>query len=157
MIAIVAVVVLALVSVPRGTDDVVTSATRYSSITEIVADDPDPIELEPEPEPEPIVVPEGLSDVQIEAWLTLRELGREHEWDCLDEIVVAESSWRPNVVGDLDRGGSYGLVQRHAPSHGKPDLPWAVDDQIRWAVEYADERYGGLCEAAEARRGKGWW
>ena len=101
--------------------------------------------------------PADLSAVQREAWDALNRLGRAHEWECMAEIFAAESSWRPNVVGDLELGKSYGLPQRHGPSHGKPDLPWPVAEQVEWAVEYADERYGGMCEAAEARRGQGWW
>ena len=113
----------------------------------------------PAQEPEDVLppVPDGLTDLQQQVWLRLWHHGREYEYDCLAEIIVAESSWRPNVVGDVDIGGSYGLVQRHAPAHGKPELPWPVDDQIDWALQYADERYGGVCEGAEARREQGWW
>jgi len=120
------------------------------------------VEIAPEPpweqeEIEPADPPDGLTEVQERVWRRLHHHGREDEFDCLAEIYVAESSWRPDVVGDRDRGGSHGLPQRHAPSHGAPPLPWPVEDQVDWSLDYADERYGGVCEAAEARRAKGWW
>lgn len=99
----------------------------------------------------------GFSPIQIEVGAILEDRGRWHEFACLDEIIEAESSWRPDAIGDRDRGGSYGLVQRHAPAHGAPPWPWPVADQIEWALEYADDRYGGVCEALEFRRERGWW
>ena len=97
----------------------------------------------------------GYGPVEIEAAEVLHDLGRITEYACLHEIVAAESSWRPDAIGD--GGESFGLVQRHAPAHGAPPWPWPVRDQILWAVEYADERYGGLCEGAEFRREARWW
>lgn len=145
----VAVGVVATLAVPRP------EPALPEVVTEVFVRE---VEVPCESEPvDVLVAPEDLSEVQLEAWHALARLGRAHEWECMAEIFAAESSWRPNVVGDLDRGGSYGLPQRHAPSHGKPDLPWPVAEQVEWAVEYADERYGGMCEAAEARRAQGWW
>lgn len=99
----------------------------------------------------------GYGPVEIEAAEVLDELGRLGEYACLHEIVAGESSWDPGAIGDRDRGGSYGLPQRHAPAHGMPPWPWPVRDQILWTVEYADARYGGLCPAAEFRREERWW
>lgn len=99
----------------------------------------------------------GLSPVEAKAYAFLAGEGRAHEWACLDEIVAAESSWDPAAIGDREIGGSYGLVQRHAPAHGMPPWPWPVADQIRWTIEYADDRYGGICEGLEFRRERGWW
>lgn len=104
-----------------------------------------------------LVVALGGTPVQAEVADVLVDLGRWSEYACLAEVIDAESSWRPDAIGDRDRGGSYGLVQRHAPAHGMPPWPWPVDEQVVWALEYADGRYGGMCEAAEARREKGWW
>lgn len=97
----------------------------------------------------------GLTPVQAEAWAWLTWEGREYEYVCAAEIIEAESSWRPQVVGD--NGHSFGLAQRHGPAHGYPPDPWPVTDQMEWFTDYADERYGGWCEAAAARREKGWW
>jgi hypothetical protein len=97
----------------------------------------------------------GLTPVQAQAYVTLEQMVRAAEYQCADEIIMAESSWRPHVRGD--NGDSYGLAQRHAPSHGVPPQPWSVHDQIVWFTDYADERYGGWCEAAVERRRLGWW
>ena len=97
----------------------------------------------------------GMSPVEAKAWAWLTHEGREFEYVCAAEIIQAESSWRPQVVGD--NGHSFGLAQRHGPAHGYPPRPWPVADQMEWFTDYADERYGDWCAAAEARRGKGWW
>ena len=99
----------------------------------------------------------GLSLAQAITWATLHEERRLDEWPCVDAIYAAESSWNPNAVGDADRGFSYGLPQRHAPAHGAPELPWSVRDQVLWTLDYADERYGGVCEGLAFRQEKGWW
>lgn len=104
-----------------------------------------------------VMVALGFSPVQLEVAAELEARGRILEYACFAEIVEAESSWRPDAVGDVDRGGSYGLVQRHAPAHGMPPWPWPVAEQVEWALAYADERYGGVCEGLAFRRANGWW
>lgn len=99
----------------------------------------------------------GYSPVEAQVYTMLVERGRADEFACLSEIYEAESSWNPNAYGDRTIGGSYGLPQRHAPAHGAPDLPWPVADQVEWTLEYADERYGGICEGLAFRRIHGWW
>lgn len=99
----------------------------------------------------------GLSPVQAEVVVLLHERGRLDEWLCLRDIYAAESSWDPDAYGDATLGGSYGLPQRHAPAHGAPDLPWRVEDQVEWTLDYADERYGGVCEGLAFREVHGWW
>ena len=99
----------------------------------------------------------GFTTTEAVAYVTLAEHGRTGEFRCMAEVFAAESSWRPDAVGDVTLGGSYGLPQRHAPAHGMPPWPWPVREQVEWTLEYADERYGGMCQAADARRLKGWW
>lgn len=99
----------------------------------------------------------GLSPVQAQAWAWLAWEGREYEYVCASEIIQAESSWRPNAVGDHSLGGSHGLGQRHAAAHGLPPTPWTIAEQMEWFTQYADLRYGDWCAAAAARRAKGWW
>lgn len=86
---------------------------------------------------------------------TLNNMGRSHEYECLSGIFMSESSWNPDARGD--KGDSYGLPQRHAPSHGAPPWPWPVEEQVAWAVEYADARYGGVCPAWERWQRRRWW
>lgn len=126
-----------------------------------------PVVLPPEPEPE---APVELTDdppaepltVREEVLAVLTELGRADEFDCVDVIFAGESSWRPDAIGD--DGDSFGLGQRNAPAHGAPPWPWPVREQVLWFVDYADDRYGGLCPAADRwrqradeRGGAGWW
>lgn len=99
----------------------------------------------------------GLTFTQAVAYYELDRAGRADEFPCMSEIFAAESSWRPHVVGDKDIGGSYGLGQRHSPAHGRPPSDWDVREQVRWFTDYADDRYGGWCPAADARRVKRWW
>jgi hypothetical protein len=137
----------AAADVPRGT----------STVVEI--DLPDPVvDLRDLPHV-PLQLPTTVRDVV--AW-RLDWLGRGDDFDCIDVIYSGESSWRPHAIGD--GGDSFGLPQRNAPAHGAPDWPWLIVDQVDWTVAYADDRYGGLCEAAQAwqeradaRGGAGWW
>jgi hypothetical protein len=135
-----------------------TSAPVEPSV--IVPREVGPAELPPEPKPDPepavpLTVREKVTEV-------LTELGRQDDYACLDVIFAGESSWRPDAIGD--GGDSFGLGQRNAPAHGAPPWPWPVRDQVLWFLDYADERYGGPCAAAEvwqeradARDGAGWW
>jgi len=97
----------------------------------------------------------GMNLTQAQAYVALAEHNRTSEWACMSEIFMAESSWDPGAVGDS--GKSFGLPQRHAPAHGYPPSEWPVREQVAWSLDYADQRYGGMCQAAEARRRKGWW
>jgi len=105
--------------------------------------------------------PEAL-EVRDEVRKILTDLGREDDYECLSFLFARESSWRPDAIGD--NGDSFGLGQRNAPAHGAPPWPWPVLAQVLWFLEYADDRYGGPCAAADvwrdraaARGGAGWW
>ena len=103
--------------------------------------------------------------VQDEVMDALLELGYPpHIFECVAIIFAGESSWRPDVVAKDTGGFSYGLGQRHGPTWGAPPDPWPVKDQVVWFSNYAEERYGGWCRAAEKwleraeqRGGAGWW
>lgn len=109
-----------------------------------------------EPEPPADRTPQAITEE------IMAGLGRSTEFECLAFIFERESSWRPDAIGD--EGDSFGLGQRNAPAHGAPPWPWPVEEQVAWFLEYADDRYGGPCpaaerwrERAEARGGAGWW
>ena len=85
-------------------------------------------------------------------------------FECVAVIFRGESSWRPDIVAPDTGGFSYGLGQRHAPTWGAPPQPWPVADQVAWFSDYAEDRYGGWCPAADRwldraqkRGGAGWW
>lgn len=97
-----------------------------------------------------------LNPVKADAWLELYAHGRQDEFACMERIFFKESSWNPEAVGD--NGTSVGLPQRHTVVHGWPESsPWPVRKQVAWALEYADQRYGGLCEALEFHERNNWW
>lgn len=97
----------------------------------------------------------SLLNPQMVVFETLRDMGRLSDYGCLSYIFQKESGWNPDTVGD--HGQSFGLGQRHAPAHGFPPKVWAISEQTRWFVKYADARYGGVCEAAAAHKRKNWW
>ena len=55
-------------------------------------------------------------------------------------IANQESGFNPNIVGDKEKGGSYGLFQIHKPSH--PDYTGGFDPRANAA--YASKMMAGL-------------
>lgn len=108
----------------------------------------------------PEAVPEAVS-VYDQVRHSLDDLGRSDEFPCAAYIFERESRWNPEAVGD--RGWSWGLGQRNTKVWGMAPLPWSIPDQVIWFTWYADERYGGWCEAMEGWKhnrqvyGWGWW
>jgi len=97
----------------------------------------------------------GLTLPQAIAFNVLWQEERVAEWPCMYAIFEAESSWNPKAVGD--NGYSLGLPQRHVPSQGMPKSNWNIRDQVYWSMEYADERYGGFCNALSFREVNNYW
>lgn len=120
---------------------------------------PQPLTEEPVVVTETIVVPVYVKTQELttqeEVLLEMYRAERLEEFSCLAYIFEAESSWDPEAVGD--GGDSFGLPQRHSPSHGKPNLPWPVGEQVKWAIEYAEQRYGSVCQAKDAWEYQRWW
>ena len=93
--------------------------------------------------------------------LVFVDIDRSGEFPCAAYIFERESRWNPAAVGD--HGRSWGLGQRNTKVWGMTPLPWSIHDQVIWFTWYADERYGGWCEAMEGWKhnrhvyGWGWW
>ena len=68
-------------------------------------------------------------------------------------IANQESGFKPNLVGDKDRGGSYGLFQIHKPSH--PDYTGGFDPRANAA--YASKMMAGLLKAYNGDVAKALW
>ena len=68
-------------------------------------------------------------------------------------IANQESGFKPNLVGDKDRGGSYGLFQIHKPSH--PDYTGGFDPRANAA--YASKMRAGLLKAYNGDVAKALW
>lgn len=108
-----------------------------------------------------IGAPSPELSTQEHALVLFQEIGREDEFSCAAYIFERESRWDSNAVGD--NGASWGLGQRNTRVWGMPPLPWSIKDQVDWFTWYADNRYGGWCEAMENWKrnreayGWGWW
>lgn len=56
-----------------------------------------------------------------------------HDAKILGAVAMGESSYNPDIVGDLDLGRSVGLFQIHLPSHGPKLQNWTkTDDRNVW-------------------------
>ena len=103
---------------------------------------------------DPISIPEQVESVFV-------DIGRPEDFLCAAYIFERESGWISDAVGD--RGRSCGLGQRYTSVWGTPSLPWSIKDQVLWFTWYADNRYGGWCEAMDGWKrnrelyGWGWW
>ena len=70
------------------------------------------------------------------------------EFDCLDQLYIAESQWNPKARN----GSHYGIPQGRS-KHLATANPYA---QIRWGIKYNVNRYGSMCAAYEHWILKGW-
>ena len=92
-----------------------------------------------------------------------RALAAEKGWGgrqfaCLDKLWTKESDW--TTTADNPTSSAYGIPQalpgKRMASHGKN---WRTDaaTQIRWGLDYIDDRYGAPCEAWAHSRAKNWY
>jgi hypothetical protein len=111
------------------------------------------------------IYPEPEPTVQDQVMDALIELGYPPVvFECVAIIFDGESDWRWDITAADTGGFSYGLGQRHGPTWGAPPDPWPIVEQVEWFSDYAEDRYGGWCPAADkwleraaARGGRGWW
>ena len=68
-------------------------------------------------------------------------------------IANQESGFNPNIVGDKEKGGSYGLFQIHKPSH--PDYTGGFDPRANAA--YASKMMAGLLKTYKGDVAKALW
>ncbi len=80
------------------------------------------------------------------------------EFQCLDRLWTKESNW--TVTADNPTSSAYGIPQalpgHRMSSHG---AKWRTDaaTQIRWGLDYIDDRYGKPCSAWAHSRAKNWY
>ena len=70
------------------------------------------------------------------------------QYNCLDELYIHESNWRP----DAKNGSHYGIPQGNSEWLSKQD-GWA---QVRWGLNYIGARYGEPCVALGHWSKYGW-
>lgn len=97
---------------------------------------------------EPIV-----STPEATAKATLEDLGQGDAWYAMQYIGNKESSWNPHAINSI---GACGLFQALPCSKLPCDLS-DVDCQVRWATEYATQRYGSWHNAYQFWLQNNWW
>jgi soluble lytic murein transglycosylase-like protein len=73
----------------------------------------------------------------------------------LDSIIGRESSWDPNAVNDSS--GAYGIPQILPSAHPNTHLEDNPRGQIKWLLNYIQERYGGVDNALAFKDREGWY
>jgi len=76
------------------------------------------------------------------------------DFNALDSIIERESSWNPNAVNDSS--GAAGIAQRIS-GYGKGYEQDRPKQQIRWLLNYIQDRYGTPQDALEFKNSKGWY
>lgn len=78
------------------------------------------------------------------------------QFSCLDSLYVSESNWR--VDADNPTSSAYGIPQALTQTH---DLPagymTSAEVQIRWGLDYIQDRYGTPCNAWSFKRSHNWY
>lgn len=91
------------------------------------------------------------------------QINNKIQFKCFDELMHRESSWRSRKNPELAKNknsSAYGIPQalpgNKMATHGSD---WAFNPitQIRWALDYIDERYGSPCKALEFHDRKGYY
>ena len=82
----------------------------------------------------------------------------ESDWQYVDYIIEHESGWNYRAVNPSSL--SYGLPQSLPASKlSSAGSDWRDNPvtQLKWATQYANERYGGWQQAYNAWRSQNWW
>ncbi|MFE9772711.1 transglycosylase SLT domain-containing protein [Streptomyces sp. NPDC005931] len=77
-----------------------------------------------------------------------RQMVPSGQWQCFSNIVDHESSWNYKAVNPSS--GAYGLFQAlPASKYSSVGSDWQTNPatQIKWGLNYMNERYGSPCEA----------
>lgn len=88
-----------------------------------------------------------------EEWMTAAGIAQS-DWAYVDYIVSKESGWNPNATNPSS--GACGLVQA-LPCSKVPGNGYNPVDNLRWAVGYANGRYGGWAGAYAFWTRNNWW
>jgi hypothetical protein len=82
----------------------------------------------------------------------------EADFQCLDNVIQRESAWYnvPNAAGGKAYGIPQALPGSKMQSHG-PDWRTNPVTQIRWLLDYVEDRYGTPCAAWNFKSKRGWY
>lgn len=80
------------------------------------------------------------------------------DWRALDQIATAESGWNPKAVNPSS--GAAGIPQMLPSAHPDINVQQFLSNpmqQIRWYLNYIQQRYGTPTEALDVRNQQGWY
>jgi hypothetical protein len=77
------------------------------------------------------------------------------EWAALDSIIERESGWDPNALNESS--GAYGIPQILPSAHPDANLQGNPVGQIRWLLDYIENRYGDPMSALAFKDSHGWY
>ncbi|MGX2997450.1 aggregation-promoting factor C-terminal-like domain-containing protein [Streptomyces sp. JNUCC 64] len=85
-------------------------------------------------------------------------LPNDAQYNAFEKIVTRESNW--NVTAQNSSSGAYGLVQALPGSkmstHGS-DWRTNAETQIKWGIDYMEDRYGSPVDAWSFWKSNGWY
>ncbi|MFF9812447.1 lytic transglycosylase domain-containing protein [Streptomyces sp. NPDC014006] len=85
-------------------------------------------------------------------------IGSSAQYQCFSKIVERESGWNPNATNSSS--GAYGLVQAlPASKMASAGSDWKTNPatQIKWGMNYMNERYGSPCGAWNFWQAHNWY
>ncbi|MFD3935380.1 transglycosylase SLT domain-containing protein [Streptomyces sp. NPDC058611] len=80
------------------------------------------------------------------------------QFQCFSKIINQESTWNYKAVNSSS--GAYGLVQALPGSKmASAGADWRTNPatQIKWGLNYMEDRYGGPCQAWSFHQANGWY
>ncbi|MDX3386512.1 transglycosylase SLT domain-containing protein [Streptomyces niveiscabiei] len=102
----------------------------------------------------PVLSSYSISDIQSMA----RQMVAGGQWQCFSNIVDHESSWNYRAVNASS--GAYGLFQALPGSKmSSVGSDWRTNPatQIKWGLNYMNERYGSPCDAWSFWQANNWY
>ncbi|MBT3150795.1 transglycosylase SLT domain-containing protein [Streptomyces sp. CHD11] len=85
-------------------------------------------------------------------------IGNSAEFQCFSKIVQHESGWNPTATNASS--GAYGLVQAlPASKMASAGSDWKTNPatQIKWGLDYMNDRYGSACDAWSFWQSNHWY
>jgi hypothetical protein len=73
----------------------------------------------------------------------------------MDYIISHESGWNPQAVNDSS--GAYGIPQILPSAHPGLHIQDDPRAQIKWFLNYVNDRYGGIDQAYQFKQDQGWY
>lgn len=119
----------------------------------------DPVEAV---KPAPIFTPAPVSpfcDDKQSCQAYAKQIVPADQWSCFNTLIEKESGWRP-FVWNAGGSGAYGLVQAlPASKMSSEGSDWETNGatQLRWGLDYMNERYGGPCAALQFHLSHNWY